>query len=110
MKKITVLVSNKGKVETREVEAYPTKCPQLFVHHSMVREGTDKTWTITHEPSGYSLLTGLKRKSNAIKACEIMSELEGWDTATPKTSSAFFEKHRALLLRAREIAWGGKGE
>lgn len=99
MKQITLTT----KTGPQTVEAYPTKCPYLFVHKPL--EGDSGTWRITHLPSGYAILASRKLQW-AKKACDVLASIAEWDKLTPDTAQAFFNSHYDILVKGRDIAFG----
>lgn len=102
MKKQTItLQTNKGP---QDVQAYPTKCPNLFIHIPL---GHKSGWRVSHLPSGYCIFPNIKKLSDAFSACEIWAKIDGWDKLTPDKAKEFFDKnYKPYLDAGRNAALG----
>jgi hypothetical protein len=98
-----------------DVEALKTACPQLAVHNTMnVHEDgslyQDKTWTITHIPTGFFLMkVDIRYKGWALKACEKLAEIpeQEWKQLTTENVVAFLSEHADIVAQARNIVYYG---
>lgn len=112
MKVINIYVKGEdGKATTKEAKAYHTNSPYLVVHHEFCRGKELSLWTITHVPTGYALVTGIKHRKAAIKACnEHFAPLAGWENVTTDNAGEFFRVNREVLYKGHDVAKGLNGE
>ena|SRR3990167_6586493 len=95
------LVTTKGKFPCL---AYDTKCPNLFIHKD-INDGRS-SWTISHTPTGRKILSNIPKKIGAVKACEIMSHMDGWGNLnTDDEKRDFFKRNYEQLVKARDTAY-----
>lgn len=98
MKTITLATKNGHQ----EIQAYPTKSPNLFIHRSI--DG-GKLWTISHVPSGWKILGSIYTLKNAKQACEILAQITEWSELKPSEARNFFWKHEEILLQGKDAAY-----
>ena len=99
MKQITIqIATTNGK---KDVQAYPTACPHLFVHKALPTERF-KGWVITHRLTGYNIYYGIETMTQAKKACTILASIPNahWEVLTPKTLNMFIYAHKDTLAQA----------
>lgn len=101
--------------EGLEMEAIKTACPSLVLTHTITvvetagfadsepEITTNKTWTITHVPTGYAILTGIRNKKQALSACKVWAVIQGWETLTHDNKISFAEANKDLLSEGKRL-------